>query len=548
MEGDGVEHRKPVISIHGLTKVFGGQLALDRVDLTVLPGEVHGLLGENGSGKSTLIKILSGFYDPEAGDLVVNGSAVNLPLLPGQYRDLGFEFVHQDLGLLPSLTVAENLFMGKIAAMKSPYFSWRSARKKAAEIFSHYEVELDPAAPVDEIRPVQRAVLAIIRAVEGLRVTRESQAGEHKPGLLILDEPTVFLPKQEVSILFELIRSIVRQGSSVLFVSHDLDEVRQITDSVTVLRDGRSVGTLNTESSTKHELIKLIVGRDLSEADAVASAGYVSEGSVVSVRNLCSSLVRNVSFEINRGEVLGLAGLVGSGYEDALYALFGSDPTARGKFVMGSKVVSFVDHRSREAVRMGMALVPADRKNHGSILDLPMSDNLNMTVLDRFFSSGYLKHVRLIENARSLLKEFDVRPPLTDMDYGFFSGGNQQKAMMAKWLQMSPEVLLLHEPTQGVDIGARGQIYEVIRRNVGRTATLVASSDYEELSTICDRVGIFVKGELLGFLVGEDVTHAKIAELCMGSKNELVGKEFASSRLAVSTNISSTSTRTESGI
>ncbi len=517
-----VSNDTPLLKITNLTKVFGGQRALDRVNLTVMAGEVHGLLGENGSGKSTLIKILSGFYEPEEGQLEVNGRAVALPLLPGQYRSLGFEFVHQDLGLLPSLTVTENLFMGQIAGSRSPFFSWRSARREAARVFEAYNVDLDPAAPVDEIRPVQRAVLAIIRAVEGLKASRAAAGAGAEPNLLVLDEPTVFLPRQEVGVLFGLVRNIVDQGSSVLFVSHDLDEVRQITNSISVLRDGRAVGTLDTETSTKRELVRLIVGRDLAEEEEVPVPVPLSDDVILSVRGLTSSLVRDVAFDLRKGEILGLAGLVGSGFEDPVYSLFGSDRSASGEFTLEGTAATFAGHTERDAVSMGMALVPADRKNFGSIADLPMADNINITVLGRFFSGGILRQGKLRDNARTLLKEFDVRPPLAGMDYGFFSGGNQQKAMMAKWLQLPPSILLLHEPTQGVDIGAREQIYQVIRGNAGTMSTIVASSDYEELSTLCDRVGIFVKGRLLGFLTGDDVTHAKIAEMCMGQTDEVL--------------------------
>lgn len=511
-----VSNDTPLLKITNLTKVFGGQRALDSVSLTIMPGEVHGLLGENGSGKSTLIKILSGFHDPEEGKLEVNGRDVPLPLLPGQYRDLGFEFVHQDLGLLPSLTVTENLFMGRVAASHSPFISWRGARREAAKMFEAYNVSLDPSSPVDEIRPVQRAVLAIIRAVEGLKSARAAAGSDAEPNLLVLDEPTVFLPRQEVGVLFGLVHNIVETGSSVLFVSHDLDEVRQITHSTTVLRDGRTAGTLTTATSTKRELVRLIVGRDLAEADAESAQVELSDDTVLGVRDLTTSLVREVSFDLRKGEILGLAGLVGSGFEDAVYSLFGADRSATGTFTLESKTFPFEGHRERDAVQMGMALVPADRKNFGSISDLSMADNINVTVLERFFSGGFLRQGKLRDNARTLLKEFDVRPPLDGMDYGFFSGGNQQKAMMAKWLQLPPSILLLHEPTQGVDIGAREQIYQVIRANAGTMSTIVASSDYEELSTLCDRVGIFVKGRLLGFLVGDEVTHSKIAEMCMG--------------------------------
>jgi ribose transport system ATP-binding protein len=506
----------PLLKITNLTKVFGGQKALDRVNLTVKVGEVHGLLGENGSGKSTLIKILSGFYEPDEGQLEVNGKSVALPLLPGQYRSLGFEFVHQDLGLLPSLTVTENLFMGRIAESRTPYFSWLNARRQAAKIFADYNVNIDPSSYVDEIRPVQRAALAIIRAIEGIKYLRASAGAEVEPSLLVLDEPTVFLPSQEVDVLFGLVRNIVEQGSSVLFVSHNLDEVRQITNSISVLRDGRSVGTLNTETSTKRELVRLIVGRNLDEDEFEPIPVSRSEDTVLSVNGLTTSLVQDVSFDLRKGEILGLAGLAGSGFEDPVYSLFGSDRTASGEFMLSDFSVKFSGHNERSAIEMGMALVPADRKIFGSIFDLPMADNVNLTVLDNFFFKGILRHNKLKKNARDLLKEFDVRPQLVGMDYGLFSGGNQQKAMMAKWLQLPQAILLLHEPTQGVDIGAREQIYQVIRGRTSTMSTIVASSDYEELAILCDRVGIFVKGRLIGFLTGDEVNHSKIAEMCMG--------------------------------
>jgi len=225
----------PLLEARGLTKSFGGALALDGVDLTVLPGEVHGLLGENGSGKSTLIKILAGYHVPDAGTLSVAGHDVRLPLRPGEYRELGFEFVHQDLGLVPSLSVAENLFLGEIAAPSNRYFlSWSRAARRARQVFDRYGLAIDPRARTEDVRAVERALLAIVRALEGLR----AEAGdEQRPTLLVLDEPTVFLPQHEVALLFDFVRGIAARGSSVLFVSHDLDEVREITDRVTVLRE-----------------------------------------------------------------------------------------------------------------------------------------------------------------------------------------------------------------------------------------------------------------------------------------------------------------------
>jgi ribose transport system ATP-binding protein len=510
----------PLLRIKGLTKTFGGQVALDSVDMSIQPGEVHGLLGENGSGKSTLIKVLSGFHDPDAGELTVNGSQVNLPLLPGQYRQLGFSFVHQDLGLVADLSATENLYMGKIAASHRKFFSWRAASVRAQKVFDDYDAAIDAGQVVERLRPVQRAMLAIIRAVEGLKDREESQSGQHRPNLLVLDEPTVFLPRHEVNTLFNLVRGITARGSSVLFVSHDLDEVTQITDSVTVLRDGRSMGTHTTKAVTKRDLVKLIVGHDLKRAETAANQADERRPVVLSVQGLTTGLARDLHFDLHAGEILGFAGLVGSGYEDAVYALFGSDRMASGTFTMGGATFDLAKHTTHAAVAHGLALVPADRKREGSVADLSVAENMNLTVLDRYFSGGRLRHGTLRENARNLLKEFDVRPAIPTMEYGKLSGGNQQKAMMAKWQQTHPRVLLLHEPTQGVDVGAREQIYALIRNQLSTTTVLCASSDYEELATLCHRVAIIVRGRLVGYLSGSDVTHSRIADMCMGYEDE----------------------------
>ncbi len=507
-----VQQPTPLVSIRGLTKIFGGQRALDAVDLTILPQEIHGLLGENGSGKSTLIKVLSGFHRPDGGTLEVSGVNIPLPLMPGQYRQLGFEFVHQDLGLVPSLSVTENLYLIEIAQSRSIMFSWRAARDRARKTFERYQIDIDPSAMVEKVRPVERAMLAIVRAVESLR----TETGSQQRHLLILDEPTIFLPKHEVSLLFALMRRIASDGSSVLFVSHDLDEVREITDRVTVLRDGRTSGSAQTANASTRDLIKMIIGHDLAEHTASADALPAGKRFAMSVRNLNSETLSNVNFDLHEGEVLGFAGLVGSGYEDVVYSLFGAKPGARGTLVMGDTEVEISTLSPRRAMDLGMALVPADRKNDGSIATLSLSENINLTVLDRHFLRGRLRNGKLRENARQLIREFDVRPALPELDYGSFSGGNQQKALMAKWQQIEPKVLLVHEPTQGVDVGARQQIFDLIRRRTAKGATICASAEYEQLEAICDRVGIFVRGRLVTFVTGGDITKARIADLCHG--------------------------------
>jgi ribose transport system ATP-binding protein len=506
-----VQDPTPLVSIRGLTKIFGGQRALDGVDLTIEPGEVHGLLGENGSGKSTLIKVLSGFHVPDEGTLEVNGTDVPLPLLPGQNRELGFEFVHQDLGLVPSLTVTENLVMSEIAVSRALRYSWRDAREQATRTFERYGIDLDPSALVERVRPVDRAMLAIVRAVESMR-------DDDSPGanLLVLDEPTVFLPKQEVGQLFTLVRRITADGSSVLFVSHDLDEVLEITDRVTVLRDGRTSGTAVTAQTSNRELITMIIGRELAEHAQPVSTAPAGKAVVMSVRGLSNGSLHDVDFDLHEGEILGFAGLIGSGYEDVVYSLFGAVAGAHGTVEMDGRTVAVDSLSPRRAMDMGMALVPGDRKNVGSVATLSLSENINLTVLDRHFVGGRLRKGRLRANVAQLVGEFDVRPALPELDYGSFSGGNQQKALMAKWQQIHPKVLLLHEPTQGVDVGARQQIFDMIRASTDKSAAICASSEYEQLEAICDRVGIFVRGRLVTFVTGEDITKARIADLCHG--------------------------------
>ena len=478
----------PLVEVRGLTKSFGGALALDHVDLTVLPSEIHGLLGENGSGKSTLIKILAGYHEPDAGSLIVNGSDVRLPLRAGEYRDLGFEFVHQDLGLIPTLSVTENLYLSEVASPRNRWFiSWTRAANQAAETFARYGVSIDPRATVQHIRPVERALLAIIRALEGLRADDESGM---RATLLVLDEPTVFLPRHEVAVLFDFVRGVAKGGSSALFVSHDLDEVRELTDRITVLRDGRVAGTVVTSETSHRQLVQLIIGRELEDADGGPQLEVATQPVRIRVEGLSTPTLTDVTFDLHEGEVLGLTGLVGSGYEDVVYSLYGATPAAAGTVSVG-----------------------------GRRLPLTAADNMNLLVLERFFRGGRLRQRELEENARSLMGTFDVRPARPELEYGSFSGGNQQKAMMAKWQHVQPSVLLLHEPTQGVDIGARQQIFELIRDATRTSSTICASSDYEQLAAICDRVGVLARGRLVGFIAGADLTKERIADFCLRSSD-----------------------------
>ncbi|MFL5927403.1 MAG: sugar ABC transporter ATP-binding protein [Gaiellaceae bacterium] len=499
----------PRLALRNLSKSFGGTQALRGVDLDVLPGEVHGLLGENGSGKSTLIKVLAGFHEPDGGELRVDGESVTLPLATGQFRQLGMSFVHQDLGLVESLSVLENLRVAEIASSRSRFgISWRSERARARETFERYGVVLDPAAAVGALKPVERALLAIVRAIEEIRSVGRGH------GLLILDEPTVFLPKEGVERLFALVRDAAAAGTSILFVSHDLDEVREITDCVTVLRDGSLVGTVVTADTTETQFVEMIIGRQLAALPDVQHADLTEQRVGVSVQGLTGATVRDVSFAMHEGEVVGLTGLIGSGFEEVPHLLYGARQANAGLLTIHELPIDLTHLKPAAAIRAGLALIPADRKTDGSVGTLAVDENVALSVLDRYFNGVVLDRRRMRRETGELMQDFDVRPNDPSLPYGALSGGNQQKALLAKWFQTEPRLLLLDEPTQGVDVGARQQIYELIRTAAQERGmhVLCASSDYEQLASLCDRVLVFGRGRVWRELVGAEVTKERIIE------------------------------------
>jgi ribose transport system ATP-binding protein len=499
-----------------LSKRFGGEHALNSVSLEVFAGEVHGLLGQNGSGKSTLLKILAGFHSPEeGGSLAVNGTPVRLPLSPGQFRELGMTFVHQDLALVPTMTVLENLRIGDWAARGTWSLRWSVERRKVLECLSRFGVELDPDALVADLRPVDRALLAIVRAMDP--ILNRSRDRDSKPGLLVLDEPTVYLPRQGIERLFSLVRQMTALGSSVLFVSHDLSEVREITDRVTVLRDGSVHGTTVTAQASDDEMVEMIIGRKLSQLE-VRHHERDSRQVAVTIETLESEKVRVGAATVGRGEVLGLTGLAGSGFEDVPYLLFGAMPATAGMIVVDGRRHELRKLTPRTALDAGIALVPADRQRDGGVATLSVEDNVTISTLDRYRQWAGLGRRSVRRAAANLLAAYEVRPDDPRLAYSSLSGGNQQKALLAKWLQLRPSLLLLHEPTQGVDIGSRQQIFEVIRSVAREGAAVVcASSDAEQLASICDRVLIFGRGIVVQELVGDEISKERIVEQCYSS-------------------------------
>jgi ribose transport system ATP-binding protein len=501
----------PALEALHLSKTFGGQKALDKVDLVIDRSEVHGLLGQNGSGKSTLIKILAGFHAPDpGGELRIGGVDAALPLPPGRARSLGISFVHQHLGLIPSLTVLENLFIGRLAASSSVALSWRRLAAEARDLFARYDLSLDPATPVSRLSAVERALLAIVRAV----------AEVQGAGVLVLDEPTPFLPRRDVDRLFTLIRGIVANGAAVLFVSHDIDEVREITDRATVLRDGRVAGSLQTSTASREEVIEMIVGRRLAAFTHAASRPAAP--ALVQISGLRGPGVADFSLNLARGEIVGITGLLGSGYEGIPYLLYGAEPASDGELVFPSATYQVARASPARSMRRGIVLIPGDRARQAAIGTLPITDNVTMPILARKFRPLALARRRMTRLAAQLGEQFQVTPNRPAQPLSALSGGNAQKVVMAKWLQTKPTLILLDEPTQGVDVGARLAVFAAIRAASVEGCVLCASSDYEQLAMLCDRVLILAGGRVVAELAGGALTKHEIAERCLLAPAELV--------------------------
>jgi ribose transport system ATP-binding protein len=536
----------PAVELRNISKVFGTNRALDHVDLTLGQGEVLGLLGQNGSGKSTLVKILSGVYDPEpGGSLRVGGAEVPLPLPPGQAIETGLSFVYQNLALAPGLTVLENLTLGqRITSSGWKPINWISEHKAARAVLERYQVRLDIDQKTGELVPVDQARLAIVRAAEDLRRYRARTGGSHS--VLILDEPTVFLPEEEIDRLFDLIRTVVAEGAAVLFISHDLNAVRAITDRLVVLRDGRVVAEEVTADVDEDALVDLIVGATASaRADAVdasnltalvederavettreaMSGGEASgQGESVTVEDLLDDRLHGLSFDIGPGEILGVAGLIGSGAEELPYLLFGARQAISGSLRLGDERLNLDKLTPQRSVRERIALVPADRAVQGLSQGLTLWENIVMLVEDEHYRGGIFHRGELLTLAQDAIERFLIRPALAQATAGTFSGGNQQKALMAKWLIARPRLLLLHEPTQGVDVGARRDIYRFVKAAaiLNQMAVLWVTTEFGELAEVCDRVIVLTQGRQTETLAGGELSEEAISAAALRQTREV---------------------------
>ena len=486
----------PILEIAGIGKTFPGQVALVDAALTVLPGQVHALVGQNGSGKSTLIKILAGYHRPDVGGTIrLLGKPVTVEELADHRHPI---FVmHQDLGLVGSLNAIENLALGRGFHTRAGRIVWREEADRTRSLLEELGTHIDVYAPVDSLTPAERAILALGRAL---------QDWEGTSGLLILDEPTTALPRPEVNRLFAAIRRVAGGGAGVIFVSHRLDEVFEIADHVTVLRDGEVVAGEPAAALDHDRLVEHIVGRPIDQF--YAAPPDMGDDVVLDVRGLWGQTVQGVDLALRTGEIVGIAGLDGSGRGEIPGLVYGSAPRFAGEVLVDRKPVP---NDPQRAIGCGIGMVPGDRKRLGSIPIRSVRENITLPRLGPFFRGGRLSRRQETQAAREWIERVDLRPPEPEQTLETLSGGNQQKAVVARWLRTVPRVLVLDEPTQGVDVGAKVAIYSLLAAAAADgAAMLVCSSDAEELAHICDRVLVMRDGRVVVELAGDALDESEI--------------------------------------
>jgi ribose transport system ATP-binding protein len=494
-----------VLQIKGMSKAFPGTLALDNVDFDVVEGEVHALVGQNGSGKSTLIKVLAGFHTAESGAVVeVDGEPIKLGDGAASH-DAGFRFVHQDLALVQDLSVLENLAFGRgFQRGVAGRILWKDEQKSAQALVESLGYDFDVREPVATLAAAEKTGVAIARALQDAEGAR----------VLVLDEPTATLPTSEVQVLFAAIRRVQQRGLGVIYVSHRLDEVFEIAQRVTVLRDGRRVGTWETNAIDENQLIEFMTGGVPLKARKATSAAHGAPR--LEVHDVGGEALKRLSFSVRAGEVLGIAGLTGSGRDELLPVLFGA-AQGRGRVAVDGTDVPISDPRAAKAA--GLALVPADRHRQGGILLMSLEENVTLTDLGRHTSRGRLRRSKERAEVEEWLTTLDVRPPFPEAALDSLSGGNQQKIVLGKWLSRGCDVLLLDEPTRGIDVGAKVEIYRLLRKLTEQgLAILLISSDMLEVLGLSDRVAVMRRGRLVRTLDNADVSEEEVIRLALGAE------------------------------
>ena len=499
-----------VLEVKGLAKEYPGTRALDGVDLQIRRGEIHALLGENGAGKSTLIQLICGASRPTEGQIFFEGRPVELNS-PQQAQDLGVAVVHQHFNLVPKLSVAENLFLSQTLPRRFGLFvNWTVIERRAAKLLDRVGLKIDPWTEVSGLRPDENAMVAIAKAIgSGARI-------------IILDEPTSALLPAEVSILFGHMRRLASEGHSFLYVSHRLAEVFEIADCVTVLRDGRRAGAWTREQMSRKTIIKAIVGGDKPWIDD-AAAGRANHGEPVFVASaLAGGRVRALSFELRSGEILGFAGLPGSGAEEALDLLFARSAASGGQLTAYGKPLTL--RSPRDAKKAAIALVPKNRHAESLLSGASVRENISLPNLDRFVTDPVIRFIRRSKEraeGTEIATRLAIKMSSIEASIDSLSGGNQQKAILGRWLASGAKIFMLNSPTAAVDIGAKADIYKLIREIAASGAGVIfTSTEVEEFLRVCHRVIVFRDGVVVGELTGANATEANIMHLAVGGEDE----------------------------
>lgn len=497
--GQEQDRRTPRLRMDAISKSFPGVKALDAVSFAVFPGEVHALVGENGAGKSTLMRLIAGVEVPDTGQLYLDGELlVNIDEY--QAGKLGIGMVHQERSLVPGLSIAENVFAARQPTLWFGGVDWATMRKRTSELLYELRIELDPKRLVGSLSPAQQQLVEIAKALS------------YQLRLLILDEPTAALTITETERLFEVIRHLAHQGVAIIYISHRLAEVFQIAQRITVLKDGRVTGEREVSTVNEADLIRLMVGRELSFTPDTRRVA-VDAPVVLQVEDLAAPpSVKAASLSVRAGEIVCLAGLVGAGRTELCEAIFGVRPHTTGRIVLDGKELR-AEHPA-DAKAAGMGMVPEDRKDAGLFLEMTLTNNIISTNLDTVSNRGILSRQRSKELAASFVKSLRIATPTVDQVVVNLSGGNQQKVLLAKWFARKPRLLIVDEPTRGVDVGARSDIYAVLRDLAAQgTALLVVSSDLLEVLALAHRIVVMCEGRTVGDLDAAQATEASILEL-----------------------------------
>jgi ribose transport system ATP-binding protein len=494
----------PLLEMHGISKRFPGVVALDGVDLKIARGEVVALVGENGAGKSTLMKILGGVRQPDAGEIKVDGQPVKIHNVNDAMR-LGIAFIHQELNVLDNLDVAANVFLGREPRNSLRLIDRKKIHSDTAPLLQRLGLSVSTHTRLDRLSIAQQQMVEIAKALS------------LNARLIIMDEPTSSLTLTETNRLLELVCELAEQGVSIIYISHRLGEIDECADRIIVLRDGKNAGELTHDESSHDKLVSMMVGREIKNFYVPPDAS--NETGFFKVRNVSSSLHpgKTVSFDAARGEVLGLAGLVGSGRSEMAKSLVGLDGSPSKKITLDGKDISV--NSARESIDHGIYLVPENRRTEGLIVEMTIRENISLPSLRKFSSFGIINRKRECEVARQQVDSLKVKTPGIEALVLNLSGGNQQKVVLGKWLAMSPKVMILDEPTRGIDVGAKAEIYRLMRSLAAQgSVILMISSDMEEVLNVSDRIAVMHEGEIAGVLDRADCNEENVMQLAVGKK------------------------------